>query len=333
MPKVSVIIPVYNVEAYLKQCLDSVINQTLKDIEIILVDDESPDNCPKICDDYAKKDKRIKVIHQKNKGLSGARNTGMEFATGEYIAFIDSDDWIEKTMLRTLFSTAEKHNSDVAVCNVNLCYPSGKVENKKYWRYEKISQLYTEDIYSEFLISPCWSCNKIYKKNILDKLNLKFIENILYEDVPFFTELFLNIQKISFVPEYFYNYRLERDGAITVKPSVKQLDISKVRDIVSEILKNNKASKIIYENFNDWTFWNYIWMYKHLPKSSKYLGIRKIKELPSPLRKNILLYLEENRKCIYILGIPVLFIKFKPSCTNVRLFNIIPIISIKKKKR
>ena len=134
MPKVSVIILVYNVEAYLKQCLDSVINQTLKDIEIILVDKESPDNCPKICDDYAKKDKRIKVIHQKNKGLSGARNTGMEFATGEYIAFIDSDDWIEKTMLQTLFSTAEKHNSDVAVCNVNLCYPNGKVENKKYWK-------------------------------------------------------------------------------------------------------------------------------------------------------------------------------------------------------
>lgn len=98
-PLLSVIIPVYKVEKYLRQCVDSVINQTYKNLEIILVDDGSPDNCGKICDEYAEKDKRVKVIHQLNKGLSGARNTGTEQASGEYIAFVDSDDWLDVHML------------------------------------------------------------------------------------------------------------------------------------------------------------------------------------------------------------------------------------------
>ena len=99
VPKVSIIVPVYKVEKYLRKCIDSIINQTLKDIEIILVDDGSPDNCGKICDEYAAKDTRIKVIHKENGGLSSARNAGMEVAEGEYIGFVDSDDWIESDLI------------------------------------------------------------------------------------------------------------------------------------------------------------------------------------------------------------------------------------------
>ena len=113
VPKVSIIVPVYKVEKYLRKCIDSIINQTLKDIEIILVDDGSPDNCGKICDEYAAKDTRIKVIHKENGGLSSARNAGMEVAEGEYIGFVDSDDWIESDMYMTLWQKAKDINADL----------------------------------------------------------------------------------------------------------------------------------------------------------------------------------------------------------------------------
>ena len=103
-PMISVIVPIYNVEKYLARCVDSIVNQTYKNLEIILVDDGSPDRCPQMCDDYAEKDSRIKVIHKKNGGLSDARNAGMAVATGEYISFIDSDDWIETSMFELLLN-------------------------------------------------------------------------------------------------------------------------------------------------------------------------------------------------------------------------------------
>ena len=115
-PKISIIIPVYNVEKYLDRCIDSIINQSLKDIEIILVDDGSPDNCPQLCDEWAKKDSRIKVIHKENAGLGMARNTGMQHATGEYIAFIDSDDYVDLDMYAKLLEKAELHNADIVYC-------------------------------------------------------------------------------------------------------------------------------------------------------------------------------------------------------------------------
>ena len=111
-PKVSVIIPVYKVEAYLSRCVDTVINQTLKELEIILVDDGSPDNCPAICDEYALKDERIKVVHKTNGGLSSARNAGLRIATGEYIFFLDSDDWLELDGMELLYNTAIKYSVD-----------------------------------------------------------------------------------------------------------------------------------------------------------------------------------------------------------------------------
>lgn len=107
-PKVSIVVPIYKVEKYIDRCLDSLLNQTLKDIEIILVDDGSPDNCPKICDEYVQKDARVRVIHKQNEGLGYARNSGMDVAAGEYIAFVDSDDFVDVKMFGTLYSEAKK---------------------------------------------------------------------------------------------------------------------------------------------------------------------------------------------------------------------------------
>src|SRR5574344_1424030 len=109
-PKVSIIVPIYNVEKYLDRCMESLLNQTLKDIEIIMVDDGSPDNCPKMCDEYAKRDKRVKVIHKKNGGLGYARNSGLDIATGEYVAFVDSDDYVDVNMYETLYNFAKDND-------------------------------------------------------------------------------------------------------------------------------------------------------------------------------------------------------------------------------
>lgn len=124
-PKVSVIVPIYNVEKYLDECIVSLLNQTLEDIEIILVDDESPDNCPKMCDEYANKDKRVKVIHKKNGGLGFARNSGLDVATGEYVAFIDSDDFIDLDMIEHLYNVATEYNADEVRCGIKF-YVGGK---------------------------------------------------------------------------------------------------------------------------------------------------------------------------------------------------------------
>ena len=122
MTRISVIVPVYNVEKYLSRCVDSILNQTFTDFECILVDDGSPDNCGKICDEYAKKDKRVKVIHKQNGGLSDARNTGLDIAGGEYIYFLDSDDYVEYNLL-------EKLNDTICVCNAEMIVFGYKVEN------------------------------------------------------------------------------------------------------------------------------------------------------------------------------------------------------------
>ena len=119
IPKVSVIVPIYNVEHYFMRCIESLIHQSLKDIEIIFVDDESPDNCPKICDEYAKEYANIKVIHKKNQGLGMARNSGLEIATGEYVAFLDSDDFVDTAMYEALYRKAK----DKEILNVYLCMP------------------------------------------------------------------------------------------------------------------------------------------------------------------------------------------------------------------
>ena len=110
MPKISIIVPIYNVEKYLDRCVRSLCNQTLQDIEIILVDDQSPDDCPRMCDEYAKQDSRIIVIHKKNGGLGYARNSGMKVATGEYVAFVDSDDYVDLDMFESMYNSAKKYD-------------------------------------------------------------------------------------------------------------------------------------------------------------------------------------------------------------------------------
>ena len=188
MPKVSVIIPVYNVEPYLRQCLDSVVNQTLRDIEIICVDDGSPDNCGMIIDEYAKNDNRIIAIHKENGGYGSAINKGLEIAKGEYIGIVESDDWIEINMYEELYNNAIQYNADITKGSFYSVIDS---EKKIKQKNNKIINLYRPKpfVLTEYpklidIHASLWSA--IYKRDFVTQNNLRVVEDVKpYEDLPF----------------------------------------------------------------------------------------------------------------------------------------------------
>lgn len=198
-PKVSVIIPVYKVEKYLQECLDSVLNQTLKNIEVILVDDGSPDNCPQICDDYAQKDCRIKVIHQENQGSSVARNNGMKIAKGDYIAFVDSDDFISLYMFEVL--VVEGHNADIIECEVT--------KDKKYFSKRNVQikkKEYKSGILAQYLKTNkvgVWC--RVYKREIID--GLYFEDGAFSEDVMWSYSVFERCKTYVIIDSVLYYWR------------------------------------------------------------------------------------------------------------------------------
>lgn len=221
MEKVSVIVPIYNVEKYLRTCVDSICNQTFKSLEIILVDDGSPDMCSKICDDYAQQDIRIKVIHKKNAGLGEARNTGLEAATGDYIYFIDSDDWIEPNMLATLVHELEQEQADFVMCGFKKCAEGRQpiidhhTEQKKTFRENEITkQLFLpmvaqrSEIKEDYTINMCVWTN-LYKRSIIDKYHIRFLSERAYlsEDICFNLEYLLHTHCAVLLPDTLYCYR------------------------------------------------------------------------------------------------------------------------------
>lgn len=218
-PLISIIIPVYNVEKYIHRCLDSVLNQTLKNIEIILVDDKSPDNCPKICDEYALKDKRIKVIHkEKNEGLGLARNSGLDIAQGKFVAFIDSDDFIDHNMYEDLYNHAVMNKCDTVFCSLNFfennhVTPFKEVSKEMYFEGPEIKQFlldmvgpnpsFKSDV--KYMVSV-WKA--IYSKEIISKHKIHFLSEreIASEDMIFHIDYLSKTQKITFIPKFYYFY-------------------------------------------------------------------------------------------------------------------------------
>lgn len=178
---ISVIVPVYKVEKYLKPCVDSILNQTYKNLEIILVDDGSPDNCPKICDEFIEKDNRIKVIHKENGGLSDARNAGIDIATGEYLAFVDSDDYIDSCMYERLLEKLIENNADVAMCYAKNIYDDDcdfyDVEQKEIDIYD--SNDIFKALFKKELNNFAW--NKLYKKSLFSEI--RYPKGKIYEDL------------------------------------------------------------------------------------------------------------------------------------------------------
>lgn len=200
-PKISVIIPVYNVEKYLNRCLDSVIKQSYQNLEIILVDDGSTDNSSKICDEYAQKDKRIVVLHKENGGLSDARNKGLDICTGNYISFIDSDDWLENGFYEYVYQNLE--NNDLLIFNYYL----SNDKKKKLIKYRDIDlNLKKEECISELIKAniQSYAWNKVYKINLF--ANIRFPKGKNYEDQAIMHLIIDKCQKIKYCNKAFYNY-------------------------------------------------------------------------------------------------------------------------------
>lgn len=239
---ISVIIPVYNVEKYLKRCLDSIIKQTYKKLEIILVDDGSTDNSGKICDEYAKKDERIIVIHKANGGLSDARNKGIEIAKGKYIGFVDSDDWISDKMYETLYSNAIKYDADISCCEfIRTKDFNEKVDEKKY---DNIKKAYNQDEYIKIFFKigtqQCvyYAWNKLYKRDIIQ--NNLYPIGLTSEDVQGTFKTLIKSNKIVSV-NYPYYYYFINDNSITGKKfAEKDFDLLQIWDNVVAICKENK---------------------------------------------------------------------------------------------
>ena len=211
--KLSIVVPDYNLEKYIARCLDSLLHQTYHNLEIIVVDNGSTDSSGVICDEYAAKDNRIKVIHQENKGAGGSRNTGIDNATGEYITFVDGDDFVDSYMMEKMMSAIITFNADMAVCRyrqvsvdevyVEAPYQDGKVcvmDN-----YEMLSA-YCEEDESLVIQNALW--NKLIKKKYLD--DIRMWENRKYEDVAFSLKMIKNVQKTVYIDTPMYNYIIDR---------------------------------------------------------------------------------------------------------------------------
>ena len=217
-PLVSIIVPIYNVEPYLKKCIDSIIKQTLTNIEIILVNDGSTDNCGKIIDEYAKKDNRIIALHKENGGQASARNMGLEIARGKYVGFVDSDDWIELDMYEKLYNSVQQTDSDMGVCSRRTYSDKNELQYEGKIKKENIdlkeiginTYIATRLLKGHTLVVY----NKIYKKQIIIDNNLIFdsVKDVGSEDTLFNYKVLQNIEKIAGISDAYYNC-LAREGS------------------------------------------------------------------------------------------------------------------------
>lgn len=211
---ISIVVPIYNVEKYLSRCIDSILNQTYRNLELILVDDESPDGCGNICDEYQKKDSRIRVIHQKNRGLSGARNAGIDIATGEYIGFVDSDDYIAPQMYESLLKLNIDNDAQIAICGRYYEFEDGRRLIRYNEKEETIVMTNIEAItrMNSFSSFDMAAWDKLYKRELFE--GIRYPEGKLSEDYFIIYKLFERAHRIVFNPKPLYFY-LQRTNSIS----------------------------------------------------------------------------------------------------------------------
>ena len=314
MPKVSIIVPVYNVEKYLSKCLDSLVGQTFKNYEIIVVNDGSTDNSQEIINKYKLKyPNLIKTFIKENGGLSDARNFGIEKATGEYIMFIDSDDYISKDMSEKLYNSITTNESDMAICNFIRINSNGK-EIRNY-NYNPGTTTLLKD--KRILLNQPTACNKIYKKDMFKAL--RFDKGKYYEDLRLINKLYLKCKKISFIDDFYYFY-IERSNSI-----MKDVNIKKNLEIIDAIqsLKDFYTKEKQYDNFKDEieflmidniiisTFTRIICSNKHYRQYIKEYSSFIKKEFPNYKKNKYIKNLDFKRKIIYYLNSNKLFFMTK----------------------
>ena len=244
MPKVSVIVPIYNVEKYLEKCINSLLSQTLEDIQIILVNDGSKDNSGNIAKEYEKNNKdRVIYVEKENGGLSDARNYGLKYATGDFIAFLDSDDYIEKNAYEEMYNKAIEENADYVECDFIWEFPN-KIRVDKQYPYKNKKEMLS------FVRVVAW--NKLIKRHLIIDNNLEFPKGLRYEDVEFIYKLIPFINKFAYVDKPFIHY-VQRKGSIANVQNERTAEIFTVLDNVIEFYKKNN----IYEKYRDELEYNY----------------------------------------------------------------------------
>ena len=279
MIKVSIIVPVYNTEKYLKKCLDSLVNQTLEDIEILIVNDGSTDNSQKIINEYKEKySQKIKFFEKQNGGLSDARNYAIPYVSGEYIGFVDSDDYIEFNMFEKMYNLANLENLDLVECNFIWEYPN---------RIKKDFGINCSNIQDFFIYSRVMACNKLIKSSILKNNNITFPKGLRYEDIEFYYKLIPFIKKSGLVENTYYHY-MQRENSIINTNDLKTSDIFNILNNIIEFYKLNN----LYSDYKS----ELEYLYIRFLLGSSFLRIIKIKKASN--EGNIFFCSQEIKKII-----------------------------------
>lgn len=285
-PLISVIVPFYNVESYARKCIESIQAQTYKNLEIILVDDGSPDRCGEICDEYAARDPRIKVIHKKNGGLSSARNSALEIATGKYIGFVDSDDWIEPQMYEKMLQGIISSGSEIAICGVHYDYKNCTTQNKHFPANDL--HTYSRDAAIKILIEDKgihnYVCDKLFSKDVI---KTAFPIGVTLEDIRTTIRWFANAKQICTVPFNGYHY-IQRKGSILHGDNIVYR-IHYIESLISQLdfLKTNNLLKDHWAEYERRIIMNAIREARDISRTRKldaelYSGFSKIVNLISP---------------------------------------------------
>lgn len=316
MAKVSLIIPIYNSSKYLKKCINSLLNQTLKDIEIILINDGSKDESDKIIKEY--KDKRIKYISKENEGIGKTRNRGIKEATGEYIAFVDSDDYLNEQFCEHMYNKAHQDNCDLVICD--FYEDRGNLQEIKFKDFEDSSLRKNPNLINNINLGPC---NKLYLLDMLKKNNIYFEENLKYEDAPFVIKAIKNAKRIGKVNEYLTYYVIHENSETTTRDN-RIFDILEICKIIINELNEPYYQKQL-TNLITMILLDYCSQQRYVKDGKQRKKfINKSFELLDELDKNW-------RKCNYVKKLSLLPRIIK---TNKKLINLyVNIASIKYARR
>lgn len=314
--KVSIIVPVYNVELYLEKCLLSLVGQTLKEIEILVINDGSQDNSQQIIEDFQQKyPNQVFGFIKENGGLSDARNFGIDRARGKYFGFVDSDDYVSETMFEEMYNLAEKHQAEIAICNLQKVDEVGNVTQKLTQLPGFPEKIVLEDHLSVFSDISYFACNKLFRKDLFNEKRFK--KGIHFEDIELIPQLLLKCNVLAFTPDFHYQY-LERQDSISKSHTMKGLDILKAVETVDQSFQKSRFSKhtIALKNFHIlegvYTFLAYLAFvkkdedfYKMSHVLDDFIRIKglKIKDILQFNRfgKNYLLSLPLKKKIYYLL--------------------------------
>ena len=277
MADISIIVPIYNAEKYLNKCIDSLVNQTKKELEFILVNDGSTDLSEDIIKSY--KDKRIKYFKNKNQGIGKTRNFGIDKATGKYLMFLDSDDYLDINACEKLYNKAIKEKSDLVVFDFYRVEDTLKEVTINNFKSSSLKE--NPNLLLDINLGPC---NKLIKRELIDKNNTRFNEKLKYEDTPFVAEIIKNANKISKLNEYLHYYVIHSNSETTVRDE-RVFDIIKIIDIIREQYKNEKYMEDVINKLTVRTLTNYT-IQQRVQKDIK-VGMKFIDEAFSYMKKNI----------------------------------------------